>query len=95
MVTETHAPHVSALADLIRDELKTRGWSSRQLSRQSGVSQPVISRVINDPTHSPNLATLASLARAIGQPLIALIEASGFDPGAISHDAEQAQPAER
>lgn len=67
-----------ALGTLIQAELDRRNWTQRQLAEAMGVTQPALSKLINDPERIPNLETLVSLSTALQIPLGQAIAACGF-----------------
>lgn len=58
-------PATAIFADWLRDALKTRGWSQRDLAAASGVNHASISRILSG-EHEPMLGTATRIARALG-----------------------------
>lgn len=58
----------------IAQELDARDWSHRELARQSGVSQPVISNIVKG-AREARAGDLAQIAAALGAPLSSLLPA--------------------
>jgi SOS-response transcriptional repressor LexA len=53
------------ISDRLRNLLTTKGWSEGELSRQSGVPQPTINRILSGESCSPRTANVTKLARAL------------------------------
>lgn len=72
------------LSTLLDAELHKRGWRRSRLAAESGVSEPTLSRIMNDAEYIPELKTMAALSLALDLPLRRLLEACGFDIDAAS-----------
>jgi transcriptional regulator with XRE-family HTH domain len=59
---------------LLKDILKERNISMGRLSRMSDISFSTISRMCNDPSYSPTLATLENIAKALDLKVADLLE---------------------
>ena len=68
------------LAELLKQHMALRGWSQRQLEKESDVSRTSIRNVF-DEEGIPTLDNLEKLARALNLPLWHLVEACGVDLG--------------
>lgn len=55
-----------AIAERIAELMRDRGWSEGELSRQSGVPQPTIHRIITGDSQSPRQQNVEKLAKAFG-----------------------------
>lgn len=67
------------LSIILDTELQQRGWRRNTLAAESGVSEPTLSRIMNDAAYIPELKTMAALSKALDLPLRRLLEACGFD----------------
>ncbi|MBM7845651.1 helix-turn-helix domain-containing protein [Herpetosiphon giganteus] len=67
------------LSIILDTELQKRGWRRSMLAAESGVSEPTLSRIMNDVAYIPELKTMAALSKALELPLRRLLEACGFD----------------
>lgn len=67
------------LSIILDTELHKRGWRRTTLAAESGVSEPTLSRIMNDTAYIPELKTMAALSKALDLPLRRLLEACGFD----------------
>jgi SOS-response transcriptional repressor LexA len=54
-----------SIADRLRNLLTTKGWSEGELSRQSGVTQPTINRILSGESSSPRMTNITKLAHAL------------------------------
>jgi transcriptional regulator with XRE-family HTH domain len=61
------------LRAVIRHLRKERGWTQKDLSRKSKVSDVVISRIESGATIVPEMITLSSIAKAFGMELAELL----------------------
>lgn len=66
------------LSIILDTELQKRGWRRNTLAAESGVSEPTLSRIMNDAASIPELKTMAALSKALDLPLRRLLEACGF-----------------
>ncbi len=64
----------------VKEILKQRKISMGKLSRMSDVSFTTIRRICNDPSYSPTLNTLVSIAKALGVKVDDLYEDVPDDP---------------
>lgn len=59
-----------AYSRFIQEQLDARGWTAAELSRQSGISEATLSRIIKDPDERlagmPDEETIGKLARGFG-----------------------------
>jgi len=62
----------AAIADRIKLRLDQHGWSQRELSRRSGVSQVMISHILSG-DRLPTIVIAAKIAAALGDSLDELI----------------------
>lgn len=76
---------MSGIAQLLRDELKARGWTQKELADKTGLTQAAISKIMSTPDMTPELKTLALFAAALGISMRRLIEACGFPVEASSN----------
>jgi|SRR5579859_1893051 len=67
-----------ALANFIRDQLRARGWSQRDLAAHAGIAQATISRLLNRTDIDFELTTLVQLSIVFEIPLWRLIALAGF-----------------
>lgn len=58
----------------IQDTLSRRGWSQAELSRRSGIPQPMISQIITGEVKLPRVDTMFKLAKALRCMIEDLIE---------------------
>lgn len=88
---------MNRLSQLLDSQLSKRGWRRSKLATISGVSEPTISRIMNDATYIPELKTMTALSQALGLPLRRVIEACGFplDSADLVHAAVQNEDAHR
>lgn len=68
--------------------MKARNWSEGELSRQSGVPQPTINRILSGESKSPRRDTISKLARALRVPPEWLL----FGGGALTNVSPTLQP---
>ena len=59
---------MSTFGDLIRKTREEKGWNQQELSLNSGVKGPVISRIESGKVKNPNEDTIIKLADALGLP---------------------------
>lgn len=71
---------MTRLAELLNHHMALRGWSQRELEKQSGVNRASIRNAI-DEGGVPTLVNLEKLAKALNLPLWHLVEACGVDLG--------------
>jgi transcriptional regulator with XRE-family HTH domain len=64
----------------VKEILQQKGMSMGKLSRASDVSFNTIRRVCNDPSYSPTLNTLVSIAKALNVSVSDLYEEIPDDP---------------
>lgn len=76
------------LADRIRDERISRGWSTAELSTRSGVSRAMVARVEAGAVQ-PTAALLGRLAGAFGLPLSQLFARAEAVPSRLNRVGEQ------
>lgn len=55
-----------AIGDRIAELMRDRDWSEGELSRQSGVPQPTIHRIITGDSQSPRQQNVEKIAKAFG-----------------------------
>lgn len=65
------------LSAFLQEELKQRDWTALQLSKETGVTQATISKIMNQQTLIPSVVTLAMLAKTLNRPITDLISACG------------------
>jgi transcriptional regulator with XRE-family HTH domain len=75
-----HVATVACRSTQKRRRLKQRKISMGKLSRMSDVSFTTIRRMCNDPSYSPTLNTLVSIAKALGVKVDDLYEDLPDDP---------------
>src|ERR1044072_52252 len=81
---EDHRAFISAIGRLLRLSRATRGMTSRQLAHASGASERYLAQ-IEGGQGNPSVIILASIARALDVPIIALIPRSNGRTAAIGH----------
>ena len=64
----------------VKEILKQKGMSMGKLSRLSDVSFTTIRRIVNEPSYSPTLNTLVSIAKALDVTVNDLYEEIPDDP---------------
>jgi transcriptional regulator with XRE-family HTH domain len=65
----------AAVAAIVRDLVSDRGWSGRQLARETGINQATVARKLRE--ESPfDLDDLQAIARAMSVDLMDLIAAA-------------------
>ncbi len=67
------------VAEWVRVGMAEKGWKMPWLAKQSGVSRPAISDIINQKTNA-KAETLGKLSHAFGKPPPAHLEITGFPP---------------
>jgi transcriptional regulator with XRE-family HTH domain len=80
-MTTMVATMTAELAGYLRTEIRQRGWSERRLAREAGISLSALQNILNDEHTVPTLATLRSLAQALGVQMARLIELLGYSLG--------------
>ena len=68
------------LSAWLANQLRDRGWSTRDAEKQTGISKSEISDLINERI-KPGLALMVKLARGFETRLWAVMEMAGYDSG--------------
>ena len=67
----------SALADLVSDNLRTRGMRQVDFCRQTGFDQGLLSKILSSVVNTLNVETALKLAEGLGLPPGTVFEAIG------------------
>lgn len=86
-----HAVAVTTIGDRIEEAREARGWSQRELARQSGMAEAAVGVIVTRFKKNPNadieLGTLKAIAAAAGVNLLWMIE--GVGPRDVAPDGYQ------
>jgi transcriptional regulator with XRE-family HTH domain len=83
------------LADRIRQAVKTKGWTLRELERRSGVPYDTIYNVVHGRRQDPRFSVVAKLARALEISLDGLAEDPTPAPSTTGPDNSTRSPTRR
>lgn len=75
----------SRVIDWIKDELRIRGWSQRELARQAGIAQSQVSNILSG-NQPYNADFLIKVAEALGEPAETALRLADLLPGNVPDD---------
>lgn len=80
-MTPRKAPRPKTLGELIKDTAAEKGWSIRELARRADLPPATVQKIVTEKGIVSRVETLQKIARALGLPVSALLEAAASDAG--------------